>query len=906
MNADPVIEITALNYRYSGTVALESVSLKIPARKLTGVIGPDGVGKSTLLSLISGVRAVRSGDLNVLGGSMTDPRHRNRILPGIAYMPQGLGKNLYPTLTVEENLRFFAGIFGYDAGEIRKRTERLTRYTGLFPFLQRAAGQLSGGMKQKLGLCCALIHDPELLILDEPTTGVDPLARRQFWELIAAIRSEQPELSVLTATSYMDEARHFDWLAAMDEGHILACGTPAELLERTACSDLDSAFIRLLPERKRAGHRHWQVPPPDPHSGKIVIKAENLTRKFGSFVAVDQVNFQIRQGEIFGFLGSNGCGKTTTMRMLTGLLRPTSGKVSIFGKPVGEKSEIRQELGYMTQQFSLYHELTVRQNLELYARLYGLPEEKVLPRTEIMLDRFDLTTIADELPGNLPPGMKQRLSLAAAVVHQPRILILDEPTSGVDPVARDIFWEQIVELSRRDRVTVFVTTHFMNEAERCDRVSLMHSGRVLLCGSPAELKARSGGESLEDVFIRALKQTDSGTGTVADSDIPRKPEISPERTSRFLDFRRFYSCVLKETLELKRDPFRIALALFGGMILMTVLGFGLNVDVEKVDFAVLDHDRSIQSNAFRENFAGSRYFRERKAIQSHADADARMKSGELAMTIEIPPGFGAELQKGKKTAVAFWIDGSETTRAETIRGYIESLHAQWIEKLNRADTGSFPQKEIAVQIRFLYNPEVRSLPAMVPSVMPVILLMIPAILSALSVVREKELGSIVNLCSTPLSRAEFLLGKQLPYVILACISSILLVLMAVFLFDVPVKGSLLLLTVSLLIYSLVSTGMGMLFSSVTRSQIAVIFLTLIGTVFPGVQLCGMITPVAEDGSFAAVIGHLYPVTYMLLIIRGVFNKGLSFAGLYDPLLILLAEALIIAAAGILLQKKQEG
>ena len=468
------VKFRNLCLNYGKVVGLDNVSLDIPAQKVVGLIGPDGVGKSTLLSLITGAHAMQGGDLEVLGGDMRSAVHRNKICPKIAYMPQGLGKNLYFTLTVEENLQYFARLFGHDAAERRKRIDRLTRSTGLYPFLDRPAGKLSGGMKQKLGLCCSLIHDPDLLILDEPTTGVDPLARRQFWDLVDSIKQEQPSMSVIVATAYMDEAQRFDWLIAMDEGKILDTGTPAEIFEKTGRDNLDAAFIQLLPESRRSGHKDLIVPPLETaENEEYAIVADGLTKKFGSFTAVDHVSFKIRRGEIFGFLGSNGCGKTTTMRMLTGLAPATEGTAEIFGRKVdGTSLELREHLGYMTQLFSLYGDLSVRQNLLLYARLYRIPETEIPGRIEEMMNRFQLKEIEHVLPKELPLGLKQRLSLAAAVIHHPDILILDEPTSGVDPVARDLFWELIIELSRRDKVTIFITTHFMNEADRCDRILL--------------------------------------------------------------------------------------------------------------------------------------------------------------------------------------------------------------------------------------------------------------------------------------------------------------------------------------------------------------------------------------------------------------------------------------------------
>ena len=908
---DAVVQMQDLSLHYGKTVGIDRLTLDIPARKLIGLIGPDGVGKSTLLSLVTGAHVMQTGSLLVLGGDMRDPEHRNRICPKIAYMPQGLGKNLYFTLTVEENLQFFARLFGQDAEERRYRIDRLTRSTGLYKFLNRPAGKLSGGMKQKLGLCCSLIHDPDLLVLDEPTTGVDPLARRQFWDLIDSIKIEQPNLSVIVATAYMDEAQRFDWLIAMDDGHILDTGTPAALLAKTGSDNLDDAFIRLLPEEKRAGHHELTVPPLDADD-QISIEADGLTKRFGDFTAVDHVSFKIRRGEIFGFLGSNGCGKTTTMRMLTGLQPATEGVAKLFGEPIDGKSlETRKHLGYMTQLFSLYNELTVRQNLELYAKLYDIPQENIPERVDEMLLRFELTGVANRLPVDLPLGIKQRMSLAAAVIHRPEILILDEPTSGVDPVARDSFWELIIELSRRDHVTVFITTHFMNEAARCDRISLMHAGRSLACDTPEALIAARNAVSLEDAFIGYLVDADSGAAEAAEAAAVNtaQPVTPPGKQSWFreklFDFGRFYTCFWREMLELRRDKIRTTLALFGALLLMVVIGYGINMDVEDIDYAVLDHDQSELSRDYLLNIAGSRYFRQHPALYSHDELDRRMKSGELSMVVEIPPSFSKDVQRGASPQVAFWVDGSDPSTAETINGYINGLHSQWQENYSSRQTSGSASGSVTVANRYRYNPDVRSLPAMVPAVIPLLLMMIPAVLAALSVVREKELGSIINLYVTPTRRAEFLLGKQLPYVLFAFASSILLILMAVFFFDVPVKGSLLLLLGTLLVYCILSTGMGMLCSSVTRSQIAVVFLAMIATLLPASQLCGLTNPVPDDGSLASIIGNIYPTTYMLLISRGVFNKGLWAADLIGPTMILVAEIAIISGLGIILQRKQE-
>ncbi len=923
---NPIVEISGLCLHYKKVLALDNIDLKIPPGIMAGLIGPDGVGKSSLLSLITGAHALqKEGSLFVLGGDMRSKEHRNKVCPEIAYMPQGLGKNLYFTLTVEENLQFFARMFGHNKAERRRRIDHLTKSTGLYPFLDRPAGKLSGGMKQKLGLCCALIHDPDLLVLDEPTTGVDPLARRQFWDLIDAVRNEQPQMSVIVATAYMDEAQRFDWLIAMDDGKILDTGTPQEFFEKTGCSDLDSAFIQLLPPEKRAGHKDLIVPPLAAGTDSdFSIEAEGLTKKFGSFTAVDHVSFKIRHGEIFGFLGSNGCGKTTTMRMLTGLLPATEGCAKLFGKPIGsDDMEIREKLGYMTQLFSLYGELTVKQNLMLYARLFRIPEAQVKERVHAMMQRFDLTHLQDVSPDDLPLGIKQRLSLAAAVIHSPQILILDEPTSGVDPVARDSFWELIIELSRKDKVTIFVTTHFMNEAERCDRISLMHAGRSLACAEPAELVKERGVKTLEEAFIGYLEDADPSTheengpadGLVADAapadcGTPQKDDSAwnafVKKCSRYFSFQRYCTCVWRETLELMRDPIRASLALFGAILLMLVMGYGISMDVEDLSYAVLDHDRSEASRNYALNISGSRYFVQKEPVTDYDDLERRMKSGELSLVVEFPPDFGKKLDKGESPEVAYWIDGAMPSRAETIRGYSQALHNEWIaHRVKKSPAGNAASAPCDIEIRYRYNPDVKSLPAMVPAVIPILLLMIPAILAALSVVREKEMGSVTNLYVTPLTRTEFLLGKQLPYVLFSSVNFILLLIMAVTVFGVPVKGSLLLLIASLFVYCIISTAMGLLASSVTRSQIAVMFLTMLGTMIPATTLCGLLDPVSTLEGGAKLVGSIYPTTHMLLISRGVFNKALYFADLKFEFIYLLCLAPVLLVCGVLLQKKQE-
>jgi ribosome-dependent ATPase len=913
----PVARLDKVGLSYGPSRALDNVTLDLPSGCMVGLIGPDGVGKSTLLSLIAGARAIQDGHVEVLGGDMADAAHRQRACPRIAYMPQGLGRNLYPTLSVFENIDFFGRLFGHDRAERERRIGELLKRTGLAPFAQRPAGKLSGGMKQKLGLCCALIHDPDLLILDEPTTGVDPLSRRQFWELIADIRTDRPGMSVVVATAYMEEAVRFDWLVAMDAGHILDVATPAGLLARTGAATLDAAFISLLPEEKREGHRAVVIPPrPADGEQEIAIEAEHLTMRFGDFVAVDDVSFRIRRGEIFGFLGSNGCGKTTTMKMLTGLLPASEGIARLFGRQVDpDDIAVRRRVGYMSQSFSLYSELTVRQNLDLHARLFALPSTAIPARIAEMARRFDLAAVMDALPDALPLGIRQRLSLAVAMIHAPDILILDEPTSGVDPVARDRFWQILSDLSRRDNVTIFVSTHFMNEAELCDRISLMHAGRVLVSDTPAAIVRARGTATLDDAFVACLKEAAGETEQAAPS--PRATaapaaaakatasEPPPPRWRWPFDLRRMLAYSRREALELRRDPIRATLATIGSVILMFVLGYGINMDVENLSFAVLDRDDTAISRDYALQLSGSRYFTQKPPILDYADLDRRMRRGELSLAIEIPPGFGRHVARGHSVQIGAWIDGAMPTRAETVRGYVQGMHASWLAQKARVLYGSAAAAgDFQIAVRYRYNPGIQSLVAMVPAVIPLLLLMIPAMLAVLSVVREKELGSIINFYVTPVTRLEFLIGKQIPYVALGMLNFLLLTAFAVFVFRVPFTGSFPAFAAAALLYVVFATGMGLVMSTFMKSQIAAIFGTTLITIIPAVQYSGMLDPVSSLEGAGAVIGWIYPTTYFMTISRGAFSKGLDFSDLAGSFLPLLIAVPVLTGLGAALLAKQ--
>ena len=918
------IEISQLSHVYGKVQALRGVSITIGRGATVGLIGPDGVGKSTLLSLIAGVRTLQSGEVRVLGHNVAHKAEREALLPCIAFMPQGLGKNLYPTLSVYENIDFHARLFGLNKHQRKQHIERLMQSTGLAPFAGRAAGKLSGGMKQKLSLCCALVHNPDLLILDEPTTGVDPLSRRQFWTLVRELRAENPGMTVLVATAYIDEAEQFEQLLAMDDGRILAHGRTQEILAQSGCATLEQAYIKMLPEGKQT---HWddsRLPPfiPD-DSLPPAMEAHNLSKRFGNFTAVNHVSFRICQGEIFGFLGSNGCGKSTTMKMLTGLLDASEGEATLLGEPIDAGSTaVRQRVGYMSQAFSLYEELSVRQNLVLHARLYRLGE-KSNAAIEAVLQQFELADLADATPAAPPLGVRQRLQLAAACLHRPQVLILDEPTSGVDPAARDMFWQYLFRMAREERVTIFVSTHFMNEAARCDRISLMHRGRVLAVGEPEELRRRQHADTLEESFIRYLEQDEAAEAAKRLPETQRPPENQrlPEtkglpETNRPSENHAAPSGLLywlstvftfarREGKELLRDRIRLMFALLGPLVYLISGSLGVSFDVNEMDFAVLDQDQSHYSRELTQEFDGSSYFRQRASLATRNDINAVLTDGSARMVIEIPPGFGNDLTLGRRPQLAFYFDGSWPFVGENLHGYAQGILNRYMAELYR-ERGIRTNTGGGLQTRFIYNPTFKSINALTPGFLMLSLMMIPAMLTALSVVREKEIGSIMNLYSSPASTFQYLFGKQLPYVLLSFLSYLVLLSVVVFGLGVPLKGSFIALTAGVLCFVFASTGFGLLVSTFVRTQVAAIFAAAILAMIPVLDFSGMIYPASTLSGAGKWIGIFSPTSWFQTISLGVITKGLGWRDV-DTLCgtLLLFFAAYWLAAGLLLKKQEK-
>jgi ribosome-dependent ATPase len=915
---DAAVAVSAVTHRYGKVTAIEDVSLSIPPGTATAFVGPDGVGKSTLLALIAGVRRLQSGTIRTLGGDTASRRHRDAVSSRIAYMPQGLGRNLYPSLSVFENIDFFGRLFGQSRAERRVRIERLLRATGLHPFPDRPAGKLSGGMKQKLSLCCSLIHDPDLLILDEPTTGIDPLSRRQFWTLIEEIKAERPGMTVLVSTAYMEEAERFDRLVAMDAGRVLANGPTADILASAGADRLADAYLALQGADKATPA--FVMPPRPAHDGPPAIVAENLTRRFGDFTAVDHVNFSIERGEIFGFLGSNGCGKTTTMKMLTGLLGITEGRAELLGRPVEAADlETRMRVGYMSQSFSLYEELTVRANLELHARLYRIPAGEIRRRVDEALEQFDLADVADKKPTGLPLGIRQRLQLSAACLHRPEVLILDEPTSGVDLAARDRFWRLLGDLSRRDGVTIFVSTHFMNEAERCDRISLMHAGKVLAVGTPQQLTGAKAAASLEDAFISYLEDVTRDTSPAAaeqrrqgappaiakGADAPRRSSFATAHGVQ-ASFARIWAFARREMLELTRDRVRLAFALLGPLVLMVTFGYGVTFDVENLAFAVFDRDQSAQSRQLVESFAGSRYFRQQPPLRSESEIDRELRAGELRMAMSIPPGFGRDLLNAHKPEVAFFLDGASPFRAETARGYVQGIVLSYVEDLARRTHGDVPAAvPLRLEPRFRYNQDFRSVFALTPGCIMIFLVLFPSMLAALGVVREREIGSISNLYASPATVGEFLLGKQVPYIVFGFASFLSLLALVAVLFGVTIKGSVVALALAAVLYVFAATALGTLISTFVRTQVAAIIATAIITTIPAVNFSGYLYPAASLEGSGRLLGMGFPSLWFQNVSLGTFAKARDFDAFYPEYLILFAFGLGFLMAASLLLHKQE-
>ena len=484
MNA---IEVNNISKHYGKVEALRNVSFSVDKGEVFGLIGPDGAGKTSMFRILCSLLLPNEGTAKVEGYDVVS--QMKEIRKRVGYMPGRF--SLYQDLTIEENLQFFATLFNTTVEENYDSIKGI--YSQLEPFRNRKAGALSGGMKQKLALCCALVHAPQILFLDEPTTGVDPVSRKELWEILAGLKEQN--ITIVASTPYLDEVRSCERVGFLYEGRIQGIGSPDEIL--TEFADIfDPPGI----ERKENSR------PNKANDDANVIEVEHLVKAFGSFRAVDDISFSVKKGEIFGFLGANGAGKTTAMHMLTGLNQPTSGTGRVVGFDIStEYEQIKRHIGYMSQRFSLYEDLTVTENIRLFAGIYGMKEEDISRKTDELLQQLDFAKHRNSLVSSLPLGWKQKLAFSVSIFHNPGVVFLDEPTGGVDPATRRQFWELIYDAAERG-ITVFVTTHYMDEAEYCDRISIMVDGKIKALGTPDELKRSLNQPDMDHVFTYLARQ----------------------------------------------------------------------------------------------------------------------------------------------------------------------------------------------------------------------------------------------------------------------------------------------------------------------------------------------------------------------------------------------------------------
>ena len=709
--------------------ALDGVSLEVPRGSLSALVGPDGAGKTTLVRLATGLMTADAGELTVLGIDVA--AHPQLVQDRVGYMPQRFG--LYEDLSVQENLDLYADLNGVSRQKRAQRYPELMEMTALGPFANRLAGQLSGGMKQKLGLACTLVRSPELLLLDEPTVGVDPLSRRELWEIIQRLVREEG-LTVLVSTSYLDEAEHCAPAIVLHKGRVLADGDPAivrnmadgrtfvadpaaghtaralqaSLLSKPSVIDAvpeggsvrfvlsseqvdlaeaaelgDGGKVRAAEPRFEDGfmvllhnsgaRRPYAAPivlsrPAGKDGDQAVVETRDLVRRFGAFTAVDHVSFEVHRGEVFGLLGPNGAGKTTTFRMLCGLLPASEGTLRVSGVDLRTaRASARSRIGYVAQKFSLYGQLSVTENLEFFASAYGLFGHERSQRIAWALDQFELGALARLPSEHLPGGYKRRLAMAAALIHEPDILFLDEPTSGVDPVARREFWQGITALAEQG-VTVIVTTHFMEEAEYCDHVVIMDAGRVLAQGTPAEIRRHAHPNStreptMEDAFIAIVEEArgpegnrsaDSDQGdTIAITGLPRLPLASAQRV---------FALVRKESRQMIRDASSVAIGIVLPVVLILLFGYGLSLDVHDAPLAVVIEQPSLEATSLVGAFQLSPYFAT-TLVTSMPQAEQLMLERKVDAILRIRSNFARDLALSN-AELQILVHGTDANRAD--------------------------------------------------------------------------------------------------------------------------------------------------------------------------------------------------------------------------------------------------
>ena len=974
--------------------ALSGVSFTVPTGALTALVGPDGAGKTTLMRLAAGLLAPDGGRLEVLGLDVA--REPQAVQDRLGYMPQRFG--LYEDLSVQENLDLYADLHGVAREERHARYARLLEMTDLARFTTRLAGQLSGGMKQKLGLACTLVRRPDLLLLDEPTVGVDPLSRRELWEILEQLVRDEG-LSVLVSTSYLDEAERCAQVLLLREGRLLAQGTP-ESLRRVAegrtfmLTPPDGEAPRALQARllarpdavldavPHAGRVHVIVvgapdvaaqaagvpasaldpvqarvedgfmvllrnaqagtvveaqaapapPPPQPAAtppttdDRPVIEVKDLVRRFGDFTAVAQTSFSVRRGEVFGLLGPNGAGKTTTFRMLCGLLPASGGSLRVAGLDMrSAPGHARRQLGYVSQKFALYGNLTAAENLAFFAGAYGLPPAEAQRRVDEVAREFGLEGHLATPSAQLPGGYRQRLAMAAALLHRPGILFLDEPTSGADPLARRDFWQRITALAQGG-TTVVVTTHFMEEAEYCDRLVIQDAGRVLALGTPGQIRRRAGDAAdMEQAFIAIVEEARRGSQEPALSDAaatgqPSVPADSQTARQAPADARhrfwsRLRSLTRKETRQLLRDRANLAFGLVLPIALILLFGYGITLDVTDAPVAVVLEDASPQARQAVSGLQRTPWIHP-VFVPTMREAEALIVDRRVDGIVRVPSDFASALAAGR-AHVQLVVHGSDAATARVVQSYVQGALAQ--ATLEDADAAGAsrdrdPRDDLAanaprpgrvqVESRLWFNVANTSTWYLVPGLLVLIMTLVGAFLTSLLVAREWERGTMEALLVTPARPLEILLSKMIPYFGVGMLGCSLCLVAAKWLFHLPFEGSVALIVLASMLYLVVALGMGLLISSVTKNQFLASQVALIASFLPAMMLSGFLFDLRNVPVVVRAIAQVLPATHFLELVKTLLLAGdVSSVVVRDLALLALYAVGFVVAAGLATRKR---
>lgn len=940
--------------------ALSKINAHIKRGHITGIVGPDGAGKTTLMRIMAGLLLPTSGTLSISSGAT------------LGYMPQKFG--LYEDLTVIENLNLYADLRGVLGDERIAAFEQLLQFTDLTRFTTRPAGKLSGGMKQKLGLACVLLGRPDILLLDEPSVGVDPISRRELWKMVNALITEG--MTVLWSTSYLDEAEQCDDVLLMNAGELIYAGPPKLLTDKIAGRSIQIREITenhrqvlqralhaeevmdgviqgknvrlLLKDEKKlpdlsalhAGENAElvQVPPRfedafidilggGPGGDSVlanlmapiektmqcdhVITAENLTKKFGTFVAVDDISFAVKRGEVFGLLGPNGAGKSTTFKMMCGLLAPTSGSAHLLGIDLQKSAHLaRQQLGYMAQKFSLYGDLSVQQNLQFFSGIYGLTGKAQADKIAEMVDVFELASLLQMKAAELSLGFKQRLALACAIMHEPAILFLDEPTSGVDPITRREFWMHINGLVGKG-MTIVVSTHFMEEAEYCDRVALVYRGQVIETGTPDQLKAlvtheKNPDPSMEDTFIDLIEQHDANNND--ETITPPNTNKIIKQSAHSLSFinkndglRRWVALCRKEFYQIVRDPSSILIAFVLPIVMLFIYGFGLNLDSSKIRLGIVMEDTSTEARHLEDAFFDSPFIAATH-FNSRSDAKKELTAGNIRGFVAIQSDFSARLKNHHRIApIQVIADGSETNTASFVAAYATGVWQTWMQSRSH-----IKPELISVEPRVWFNAGAISRYFLIPGSIAIIMTVIGALLTSLVVAREWERGTMEALLSTPVKRMELFFSKLVPYYLLGIGSMGLCLLISMTILSVPFRGSIFLLFIQTSLFLGGALGLGLLLSTTTRNQFNAAQAALNIAFLPAVMLSGFVYEISSMPIVVQGFTYIFPARYFVASLQTLFLSGnVGMLLLQDALFLLISALVFLGLAAKLTRRRLE-